>query len=214
MINLMVQEVPLMKIGIIGVGNIGATLGRAWVQAGHEVIFGVRSTRSPKVVDLLQSLDNAAEAKQVAQAIASAEVVLLAIPGKAVDEFIRTHGDKLRERIVIDATNTFGQPELHNVALLQGGLPQAKLYRAFSTLAWETFANPVFNGDHADLFYCGDDGPEREVMDRLIEDVGLRPIYVGGPETVPLLDQMTRLWFTLVMSRGYPRRSAFRLLSD
>ncbi len=50
-------------------------------------------------------------------------------------------------------------------------------------------------------------------MDGLNKDVGLRPIYIGGPETVPLLDQMTRLWFTLVMSQGYDRRTAFRLLT-
>jgi predicted dinucleotide-binding enzyme len=202
-----------MKIGIIGIGNIGTTLGRSWVAAGHGVVFGVRSTRSPKVVDLLNSLDGKAEAKPVAQTIQSTEVVLLAIPGKAVDDFIRMNALDLKDHIVIDATNTFGQPELHNVSLLQGGLPQSKVYRAFSTLAWETYAEPMFGDERADLFYCGDEGESRLIVDGLIEDVGLRPIYVGGPEAVPLLDQMTRLWFTLVMSRGYDRRTAFRLLT-
>lgn len=203
-----------MKIGIIGVGNIGATLGRAWVKAGHEVVFGVRSTRSPKVIELLDSINNEAKAMQVPYAIAFAKVVLLAIPGKAVDEFIRTYNAELAGRIVVDATNTFGQPELHNVTLLQGGLPQSKVYRAFSTLSWETFANPQFGDERADLFYCGDAGDERAIMDKLINDVGLRPICIGGPESVPLLDQMTRLWFTLVMAEGYSQRSAFRLLTD
>ncbi len=203
-----------MKIGIIGVGNIGATLGRAWVAAGHEVVFGVRSTRAANVLEVLESLDGKAKAKQVNQAIKFAQVVLLAIPGRAVDEFIRTHADDLAGHIIIDATNTSGKPVLHNVTLLQGGLPQAHVYRAFSTLGWETLANPQFDGERADLFYCGDPGDGRKVMDGLIADVGLRPIYIGGPEAVPLLDDMTRLWFTLVMSQGYGRRTAFRLLTS
>lgn len=203
-----------MRIGIIGVGNIGATLGRKWVQAGHEVVFGVRSVHSPKVAELLDDLDQKAKAKVIPSAIQASEVVLLAIPGKAVDDFIRTYNSELGGRLVIDATNTFGQPVLHNVSLLQGGLPDSHVYRAFSTLGWEVFAEPMFGDERADLFYCGDEGDGREIMDELIRDVGLRPIYVGGPEAVPLIGQMTRLWFTLVMSQGYSRHTAFRLLTD
>jgi predicted dinucleotide-binding enzyme len=203
-----------MKIGIIGVGNMGATLGKAWVKVGHEVVFGVRSTRSSKVLELLEDLDNKALAKQVPYAITFAEVVLLAIPGKEVDAFISTYNSELTGRIIIDATNTFGQPVLHNVTLLQGGLPQSHVYRAFSTLPWEVYANPLFGDERADLFYCGDDGEGRVIMNGLISDVGLRPVYVGGPEAVPLIGQMTRLWFTLVMAEGYNRRTAFRLLTD
>lgn len=203
-----------MKIGIIGVGHIGATLGRKWVDAGHEVVFGVRSIHSPKVIDLLEDLDQKAKAKQISPAITDSEVVLLAIPGKEVDEFIRTYHAELGGRIIIDATNTFGQPVLHNVTLLQGGLPHSHVYRAFSTLGWEVFADPMFGDERADLFYCGDEGEAKDIMDDLIRDVGLRPIYVGGPEAVPLVGQMTRLWFTLVMSQGYSRRTAFRLLTD
>lgn len=203
-----------MKIGIIGMGNIGATLGRAWVDAGHDVIFGVRSTKEPRVTELLVSLGKKAKAKQVGAAIARADVVLLAVPGKAVDELIRTYADDFAGKIVIDATNSVGQPVLHNVALLQGGLPKSKVFRAFSTLGVETLANPVFGDERADLFYCGDPGEAQKTIEGLIRDVGLRPIYVGGPEAVPLLGEMTRLWFTLVMAQGYGRRTAFRLLTE
>jgi predicted dinucleotide-binding enzyme len=131
-----------------------------------------------------------------------------------VDDFIRQYSGELAGRIIIDATNTFGQPVLHNVTLLQGGLPDTLVYRAFSTLAWEVFANPQFGDERADLFYCGDAGEGREIMDELIRDVGLRPVYVGGPEAVPLVGSMTRLWYTLVVNMGYDRRTAFRLLTD
>lgn len=203
-----------MKIGIIGVGNIGTTLGRIWVEAGHEVVFGVRETRAPKVVDFLDSLGGKAKAKQVDKAIASAEVVLLAIPGTAVAELVRMYNTELSGKIIVDATNSFGQPEMHNMVVLEGSLPNSPVFRAFNTLAWETLADPRFGEERADLFYCGESGDAREVIEGLIRDVGLRPIFVGGPEAAPIVDNMTRLFFTLVMQQGYSRRTAFRLVTD
>ena len=203
-----------MKIGIIGVGNIGTTLGRIWVEAGHEVVFGVRATRAPKVLDLLDSLGGKAKGRQVDRAIASAEVVLLAIPGTAVSELVRRYSAELSGKIIVDATNSFGQPEMHNMVVLEGSLPNTPVFRAFNTLAWETLANPRFGEEQADLFYCGEIGDARETIEGLIRDVGLRPIYVGGSEAAPLLDNMTRLSYTLVLQQGYSRRTAFRLMTD
>ncbi len=202
-----------MKIGIIGVGNVGATLGRVWAMAGHEVLFGVRDRRAPKVVELLEGMEGRATAVAVAKAIRLADVVLLAVPGVAVDELIRDHGSDLDGKVIVDATNSTGQPVMHNMTLLQGTLPKAEVFRAFNTLGWENFAEPMFGDERADLFYCGAAGEAREVMEGLIRDVGLRPIYVGGAEMATLLDAMTRLWFTLVFAEGYGRHTAFKLLT-
>ena len=203
-----------MKIGIIGVGNIGSTLGRVWVEAGHEIVFGVREARAPKVLDLLGSLGGKAKAQQVGRTITSADVVLLAIPGTAVAELVRMYSTEMGGKIIVDATNSFGQPEMHNMVVLKGSLPNTPIFRAFSTLAWETLADPRFGEEQADLFYCGESGDTREIIEGLIRDVGLRPVYIGGPEAAPLVDNMTRLFFTLVMQQGYSRRTAFRLVTD
>ena len=45
-----------MRIAIIGYGKVGSTLGRRWVELGHQVIFGVRDEKSPKVQAILESL--------------------------------------------------------------------------------------------------------------------------------------------------------------
>ncbi len=44
-----------MKIAIIGIGNVGGTLGPAWAKAGHDVIFGVRDPNSEKVKTVLEN---------------------------------------------------------------------------------------------------------------------------------------------------------------
>ncbi|NCF69516.1 MAG: NAD(P)-binding domain-containing protein [Chloroflexi bacterium] len=203
-----------MRIGIIGTGNVGASLGRAWAAAGHEVVFGARDTAAAKVADLLQSMPGKATAEAVAEAIRASEVLLLALPGVAVGELVRDYRGDLDGKIIVDATNSTGQPEMHNMTLLEGTLPKAEIFRAFNTLGWENFAQPMFGEERADLFYCGAAGDARDSMDELINDVGLRPIYVGGTEMAPLLDNLTRLWFTLVFAEGYGRHTAFRLLTD
>lgn len=203
-----------MRIGIIGTGNVGASLGRAWAAAGHEVVFGARDTAAAKVADLLQSMPGKATAEAVAEAIRASEVLLLALPGVAVGELVCDYRGDLDGKIIVDATNSTGQPEMHNMTLLEGTLPKAEIFRAFNTLGWENFAQPMFGEERADLFYCGAAGDARDSMDELINDVGLRPIYVGGTEMAPLLDNLTRLWFTLVFAEGYGRHTAFRLLTD
>lgn len=190
-----------MKIAVIGSGNIGGTIGGAWEKAGHEVTYGLRNNSKKKK-----------GAMSIEAAIAGAEIVLLALPGAAVVDFVREHKKGLDGRVLIDATNNFRAPSMHSWSELSETVPNAHLYRAFNTLGWDVFAKPVLGGEKADLFYAGPDGAEKEKVERLIEDAGLRPIRVGGAEQVDVVDGVLRLWFTLAQSRG--RRIAFKLISD
>ena len=102
---------------------------------------------------------------------------------------------------------------MNSFATFQTYTPQAQLYRAFNSLGWENFADPVFDGIQADLFYCGPDGDTREVAEQMIVDVGLRPIRLGDVEQVGLVDSVGSLWFALVFGQGKGRHLAFKVLS-
>lgn len=66
-----------------------------------------------------------------------------------------------------------------------------------------------------DLFHCGPDGEPRATVERLIADVGLRPVWVvGGPEEVDVVDGVPRLWFTLVATRRLGRRLALKVIQE
>lgn len=199
-----------MKIGVIGAGNIGGTLARKLSKAGNDVTVGVRdSGQRPREVG---------EGVQVAdqeQAAAAAEVVLFAIPGAAMAELIGQLAPRLGGKALIDATNNMGGGgTLNSVSVLAEKVPTAGVYRAFNTLGWENFENPVLDGAQADLFYCGSDGPSRTLVERVIQDVGLRPVYVGGPEQAGVVDGVASLWFALVFGQKRPRRLAFKLLTE
>jgi 8-hydroxy-5-deazaflavin:NADPH oxidoreductase len=189
-----------MKIAVIGAGNIGGTIGGKWETAGHEVSYGLCDPSKKK------------GAKPIDAALDGAEVVLLAVPGAAVVDFVREHKKRLDGKPIIDATNNFRGASANSWPAISEEVPNAHLYRAFNTLGWDVFARPELGGEKADLFYAGSDGDTKEKVERLIEDAGLRPIRVGGPDQVDVVDAVLRLWFTLSQSRG--RRIAFKLISD
>ncbi len=118
--------------------------------------------------------------------------------------------------VVIYATNNVAGPgPLNASAAVAAAAPQAIYYRAFNTLGWENFATPNFpNGERADLFYAGPDGRSRDLIEQLVTDVGLRPVWVGGGENTETVDGVARLWFALVMGRHLGRHTAFRMLTD
>lgn len=64
----------------------------------------------------------------------------------------------------------------------------------------------------ADLFYCGPEGPGKGLVEELITAVGLRPLYVGGPDQAHVLDGVLILWATLVRGQKMPRTLAFKVL--
>ena len=188
----------MTSIAVIGSGNIGGTIGEAWGRAGHEVAFASRSPEPPRTVG-------------IPDAIAAADVVLLAVPGHAVPGLLAEHGAALDGRVVIDATNDIGGERLHHAEAYAEHAPGARFVRAFNTLGYELFAEPRIGGETADLFWCG---PEDAGIEQLIADVGLRPVRVGGIDAIDVVDGVGRLWLTLVFRQGRPRRLAFRMLGD
>jgi 8-hydroxy-5-deazaflavin:NADPH oxidoreductase len=199
-----------VRIAVIGAGNIGGTLGRKWLAAGHDVRFGVTS---PGKYDDLAAAGGAVTGLR--DAVDGAEVVVLAVPGAAVGDVLSQVGGSLGGGVVVDATNNVGGGALNSRSAVAAAAPEAAYYRAFNTLGWENFATPEFaGGRRAELFYAGPDGPTRVLVEQLVADVGLGPVWVGGLEQVETVDGVTRLWFALVMGRRWPRHTAFCVLSD
>ncbi len=199
-----------MNIAVLGTGNIGRTLGKKWASAGHTVNFGSREAGSEKSLALARDLPMAIVAT-VPAALATAEVIVLAIPGRVVEEMLDAHAALFAGKIVIDATNQVTTPVMSSLEAIAAKAPTALVYRAFNSLGWENFEQPQFGDTQADHFFCGPAGESQSIVARLIADIGLQPIYLGGPEQAPLLDAMTRLWFTLV-NRQQTRHLAFKVL--
>jgi len=153
---------------VIGKGNIGGTLGSKWRAAGHDVVYGARdgSGQGP----------GGAPVRSVGDALEDAEVVLLAVPGQAVPDVVNEQGAALAGKVVIDAVNRMGAPEFDSRALIGAAAPSARYVRAFNSLGWENFADPL---PGTNLFFAAD--PEaRASAEELISAVGLEPVFVGA----------------------------------
>jgi predicted dinucleotide-binding enzyme len=204
-----------MKIAVLGTGNIGGTLGKKWIQAGHTVKFGVRDMNSPHVQSLRNTLQGNYSFGSIEEAINFGEVVLFAVPGSTADAIITEFAQALNGKSIIDATNNMGAPEISRAKTFAAQVPQAKYFRAFNSYGWENFAKPVFGELQADLFYCGDeDASATNAVEGLISDVGLRPVRVGGLDQVPVVDSVVRLWFALAIGQKMGRHTTFKVLSD
>jgi 8-hydroxy-5-deazaflavin:NADPH oxidoreductase len=189
-----------MRIAVIGTGNIGGTLGGKWQAAGHDVVYGGRSARPDG--------PGGEPVAAVADALGQAEVVLFAVPAPAVAEIAAANAATLDGKIVIDATNRFGQAEVNNHAAIKSAAPGAHYARAFNSLGWENFADPP---PGANLFFAADQGA-RSVTEELIGTVGLEPAFVGDASAAATVDGVGSLWFALVRQSGGKRRLAFRIV--
>ena len=111
---------------------------------------------------------------------------------------------------MIDATNDVqGTGKLHALEELTDG---AYPVRAFNTLGWENLADPVFDGIAPTSSTQPRKATRKRSPQRLIADVGLRPVWLGGVEAFDLVDSLTQLWFTLAFQRELGRRLAFKML--
>jgi 8-hydroxy-5-deazaflavin:NADPH oxidoreductase len=189
-----------MRIAVIGTGNIGGTLGQRWQAAGHDVVYGSRqgAGEGPGGAPMLP----------IGDALAGADAVLLAVPGRAVAEVIGPHGTELAGKIVIDATNNIGQPAVNSQATVAAAAPDAAYARAFSTLGWENFADPL----PGTILAFAADPDAQQAVEELITAVGLEPVYLGGPDASGVVDALLPLWFTLVRQHGGNRRLALRVV--
>jgi predicted dinucleotide-binding enzyme len=200
-------------IAVLGAGNIGGTIGRKWANAGYEVVFGVNDVNGKNAEALRSELGDRAKIGTIAEALSSnPAVVLMAIPGGAMEDTIAQYASQLDGKIIIDSANRMGASTMNSFEALQQHTPHAQIYRAFNTYGFENFANPDFNGVQGDLFYCGPDGDSRAIVEQLISAVGLRPVYLGGVGQVGVVDGITGIWFALAIGQKKGRHLAFKVL--
>src|SRR4051794_10888736 len=94
-----------MKIGIIGTGQIGGTLAKLWVDAGHEVLL---SSRHPdQLKSLAKRLGPKARVGTPREAASFGDVVLVSVPYKALPELGRDLKSELAGKIVLDTCNPY-----------------------------------------------------------------------------------------------------------
>ena len=182
-----------IRIGIIGAGNIGGTIGTLWVKDGHEVMFASRHPEA--LAPLISDLGPKAKAGTPEEAIKFGDAVFIAVPYKAYPDVASDIGPALKGKIVLDAGNAtqrrdgalYDEAQANGIGVTSAKyLPGAKLVRAFNAANYKVFAKAGADGgkDRAGgrmaIPIAGDDPEALKVAEGLVRDAGFDPVVVGS----------------------------------
>jgi predicted dinucleotide-binding enzyme len=154
----------------------------------------------------------AAEANR--DAIADAQVVILAVPFEAVEAILRELGTGLNDTIVVDVSNRFAADELSapsNAEKIQK-MTEAPVIKAFNTIFAAKQSDPEVDGMTLDGFVAGDDARAKETVLSLVESLGFRPIDTGPLAMARALEGMGALNISLNMNNGWAWQTGWKLL--
>lgn len=176
-----------MRIGVIGAGWLGGTVGRLWVKAGHQVMFSSRNPDSLK--SMARELGPRASVGLPKAAAEFGTVLLLAVPFEALPQVGRDLRSAYQGKIVLDSTNPWGTNsadiyrearELGVAQTVVKYMPGARLVRAFSSVdATVVEASASGRGERIGMPIASDDAEAIKVAEKLVRDAGCDPVVVG-----------------------------------
>ena len=175
------------RIGVIGSGNIGGTIGGLWVKKGHPVLF---SSRHPdELKDMVAKLGSLAQAGSVEQAVAFGEVLFIAVPYGAIPQIGRDYAAAMKGKVMLDACNAVSardgtiadEVEQNGIGVTtQKYFPGVHVVRAFNTMSYAVFAREANRPDpKLAIPIAGDDPKAVQVAAALVRDAGFDPVPVG-----------------------------------
>ena len=205
------MTMKINKIGIVGSGHIGGTLGILLAKAGYEVLY---SSRHPDTLkDLVKVAGPKACAGTVTEAIAFGDLIVLSLPLKALPELDAKTKEALKGKIVIDTSNPYPERDgkiAEEARKDPGGmgvfvarlLPGARIVRAFNSVYFVDLGN-TFNkdGEKIGIPIAGDDQEGVNAVVELVEHAGLDPVVAGGLRASKLFDVGTTVYATSAPAR-------------
>jgi 8-hydroxy-5-deazaflavin:NADPH oxidoreductase len=208
-----------MKIGIIGSGIVGQTLGAKWVELGQEVVLG---TRDPGKLDekkgmagtlreWLAATQGKGRVATFREAAAAGELLVNATHGQvSLAALTVAEAGKVGAKILVDAANELdfsgGMPPKalasHDRCLaeaIQAAFPNLRVVKAFNMIAASIMVNPkaLAGGEHS-FFLCGNDADAKATVTSLLRDFGWNDIVdLGDLGAARGMEMYLGLWIRL-----------------
>ena len=155
------------KIGIIGHGHVGSALERGLVRAGYEV----------------RAVGHDADA--VRGCGEWADVIVLAVPFRAIEETVEELDDTLDDKVVLDVTNALDehmqlvQSDKSGAEQLQEMAPNAYVVKIFNTVFAQHMDSGRVDGESLTAFVAGDDRDAKEIAIEIAEAIGFDAVDAG-----------------------------------
>ena len=175
------------RIGVIGSGKIGGTIGGLWVKKGHSVFFSSRHPEELK--DMIAKLGSLAKAGTVEEAVTFGDVLFIAVPYGAIPQIGKDYSAKMKGKVMLDACNAVStrdgaiadEVEQNGIGVTtQKYFPGVRIVRAFNTMSYIVFAREANRPDpKLAIPIAGDDPQALQIAAALVRDAGFDPVTVG-----------------------------------
>jgi predicted dinucleotide-binding enzyme len=217
------EKENIMKIGILGSGDVAKALASGFLKYGHDVTLG---TRTPaKLAEWIVKHPNG-RIGSFADAARFGELVVLAVKGTAAAEVLRLAGDaNFAGKPVIDVTNPIADAPPVNGVLkyytsldesqmerLQREFASARFVKAFNSVGNAFMVDPQFKGGRPTMFICGNDEAAKQIVSGILDQFGWETADMGKAEGARAIEPLCILWCI----PGFLRNDwshAFKLLS-
>ncbi|MBW3619968.1 MAG: NADP oxidoreductase [Actinobacteria bacterium] len=193
-----------MRIGVLGTGAVGRTLGSALHQLGHDVVLGSRTAGDDKVA--------------FAEAVAHGELLVNATAGTGSVDAIGASTRADREgKVLLDVANPldFSTGELRLTVsngdslaeTIQRAFPELRVVKSLNTVTASVMVAPAsVPGDHL-LFLAGDDADAKAAVRGLLDELGWREtqlLDLGDLRAARGMEMYLPLWLTMMQTFGTP----------
>ena len=176
------------KIGMIGSGRVGSTIGELWVKAGHEVMFSSLDLKHDQA--LAAKYGRGAKAGTPLEAATFGEVLFFSVPYTALPALGRELAVPIKGKIALDASNPIPtrDGEMAVAAGAKGSgiasaefLPGTRLVRAFNCVGWTVMLKEAHRaGEKLGIPIAADDQLALMTGIALVQEAGFEPVVVGG----------------------------------
>lgn len=195
-----------MKIGILGSGIVGQTLGSGFIKYGHQVKIGTSNTS--KLSDWLKSAGSNASAGSFDEAAKFGDLILLSVKGTAAIAVLEKAGKQnLINKTIIDTTNPIADAAPVNGVLkfftnqnnslmeqLQNKYPESNFVKAFSCVGSALMVNPDFNGSKPTMFIAGNSDSAKNQVKDILNTFGWDVEDMGKAEAARAIEPLCILW--------------------
>jgi hypothetical protein len=196
----------IMRLAILGTGNVAQTLARRLSETGHEVTLGSRNPASKEGLG--------APVVSLADAVAGHDVVINATPGSASLEVVQGIGAAAFEgTVLIDVANAntpsfeLAYPNSSLGEKLQAALPGAKVVKTMNTAAMTVMTEPAALPPSS-VFVSGDDAAAKAIVTSLLAGFGWPEDSIedlGGIASARGTEHYFLMFAALMQSVGSPK---------
>lgn len=195
----------MVKVGILGSGDVGKVLAKGFLKNGYQVAIG---SDHPEKLTEFKRENPEMETATFEQAAQSGDIVVVCVKGTVAEKIVEKVKRHLTGKTVIDTTNPIADAPPQNGVLkyftsleeslmerLQKIAPDAQFVKAFNSIGSALMVNPEFGDDtKPTMFICGNNDDAKKKVHEILEKFGFEVEDMGKVESARAIEPLCILW--------------------